>query len=72
MRSKTREKGIYGAINIKTFEITLFTTKNQVAKLVGCGRNFLNTIESKLTYGDFIIFFAIPHKCERRPPNYSR
>ena len=63
-----RPKVICGTLNIKDFSIELFTTRNQIVDKIGCGKNYLNNLSDKVTYGDYIIFSATLSKCKKHPP----
>ena len=60
-----RKQVICGTLCVKDFSFELFTTKNQVADKVGCGKNYLSDLSQNITFGDYIIFQAPVSKCKR-------
>jgi hypothetical protein len=56
---------LYACLSLNNLSITLFTTKNQVADAIGCHRNTLLNINTRLIYGDYIITEVPVNRCKR-------
>jgi len=65
MPAKHKNNDVYATLSLKDFTLNIFTTKKQVADIVGCNRNTLIDIPNKITIGDYVIFTTTVTKCNR-------